>query len=238
MFKRAQCLQNIVEFIRQRAESKETTENNVISLPISSASDLQAEGALKLATILLQAAVNGIYDNNTTITPAGLEAKLGGGVGSNTVRHPGLKQRLEKKEGLFRMHMMGKRVNFACRSVISPDPNLSVTEVGVPLFFATRLTYPVPVTIFNLSYLRQLVKNGPNVYPGARSLQMPDGRLTILPKEDTPQARNRREMIARRLAPLSAGSNGIPTIVSYVYISIFIAYSLRLLCSTSSMWFI
>ncbi|KAL5110606.1 hypothetical protein TcWFU_007089 [Taenia crassiceps] len=45
-----------------------------------------------------------------------------------TVPLPGLKQRLEKKQGLFRMHMMGKRVNYACRSVISPDPNLRVFE--------------------------------------------------------------------------------------------------------------
>ena len=34
----------------------------------------------------------------------------------------GIRQQLEKKEGLFRKNMMGKRVNFACRSVISPDP--------------------------------------------------------------------------------------------------------------------
>ena len=36
----------------------------------------------------------------------------------------GVRQILEKKEGLFRMKMMGKRVNFAARSVISPDPSL------------------------------------------------------------------------------------------------------------------
>lgn len=41
-------------------------------------------------------------------------------------------QILEKKEGLFRKHMMGKRVDYACRSVISPDPYLSVDEIGIP----------------------------------------------------------------------------------------------------------
>jgi len=49
---------------------------------------------------------------------------------------------LEKKEGIFRQKMMGKRVNFACRSVISPDPYLSVNEIGIPPYFALRLTYP------------------------------------------------------------------------------------------------
>ena len=54
----------------------------------------------------------------------------------------GICQLLEKKEGMFRQKMMGKRVNFACRSVISPDPYLAVNEIGIPPYFALRLTYP------------------------------------------------------------------------------------------------
>lgn len=54
----------------------------------------------------------------------------------------GICQLLEKKEGIFRQKMMGKRVNYACRSVISPDPYLAVNEIGVPPYFALRLTYP------------------------------------------------------------------------------------------------
>ena len=61
----------------------------------------------------------------------------------------GIKQLLEKKEGLFRMKMMGKRVNYAARSVISPDPNLNTNEVGVPLFMAKKLTFPETVNDFN-----------------------------------------------------------------------------------------
>jgi len=55
---------------------------------------------------------------------------------------PGICQLLERKEGMFRQKMMGKRVNFACRSVISPDPYLAVNEIGIPPYFALRLTYP------------------------------------------------------------------------------------------------
>ena len=44
---------------------------------------------------------------------------------TNRDQPPGIKQLLEKKEGLFRKHMMGKRVDFCCRSVISPDPFLA-----------------------------------------------------------------------------------------------------------------
>ena len=70
----------------------------------------------------------------------------------------GIKQLLEKKEGLFRMKMMGKRVNYAARSVISPDPNLNTNEVGVPLFMAKKLNFPETVNEINHNYLKQLVK--------------------------------------------------------------------------------
>ena len=46
--------------------------------------------------------------------------------------------------------MMGKRVNFAARSVISPDPYLAAGEIGVPPYFATRLSYPERVTPWNV----------------------------------------------------------------------------------------
>lgn len=78
----------------------------------------------------------------------------------------GLKQILEKKEGLLRKHMMGKRVNYAARTVITPDPNINVEEVGIPDIFAKKLSYPVPVTPWNIATLRKMVKNGPNVHPG------------------------------------------------------------------------
>lgn len=75
-------------------------------------------------------------------------------------------QVLEKKEGLFRKHMMGKRVNYACRSVISPDPYLGTTEIGIPLRFAKELTYPQPVADWNVEAMRELVENGADIYPG------------------------------------------------------------------------
>lgn len=93
---------------------------------------------------------------------------------------PGIKQALEKKEGLFRKHMMGKRVNYAARSVISPDPNIETNEIGVPPVFAKKLTYPEPVTSHNAAELRQAVINGPDKWPGAIQIQNEDGSLVSL----------------------------------------------------------
>ncbi|KAE8244306.1 hypothetical protein A4X13_0g6690 [Tilletia indica] len=93
---------------------------------------------------------------------------------------PGVKQALEKKEGLFRKHMMGKRVNYAARSVISPDVNIETNEIGVPPVFAQKLTYPEPVTQFNYNLMRDLVIAGPKKYPGAVAVRDEHGVETML----------------------------------------------------------
>lgn len=69
----------------------------------------------------------------------------------------GVRQLLERKEGLFRMKMMGKRVNHAARSVISPDPYLNTNQVGIPLILAKKLVFPEYVNEYNLEKLRELV---------------------------------------------------------------------------------
>jgi len=116
----------------------------------------------------------------------------------------GIRQLLEKKEGIFRKHMMGKRVNYACRSVISPDPYIGTNEIGLPLYFAKTLTYPTPVTALNVTEMRKLVIRGPNQYPGASWVEFANGRRVDLSKAQ----QTRREAIAARLL----SSNGIATV--------------------------
>ncbi len=78
-----------------------------------------------------------------------------------------LAQRLKGKEGRLRGNLSGKRVNFSARTVISPDPNLGINEVGVPVEVAMVLTYPVRVTPYNIEEARRYVLNGPYKWPGA-----------------------------------------------------------------------
>jgi len=119
----------------------------------------------------------------------------------SSVKFPGIRQILEKKEGLFRKHMMGKRVNYACRSVISPDPYMNVNEIGIPEVFALKLTYPQPVTHWNVKELRQAVINGPLQHPGATLVEQEDGKRTLLSMTNP----NQREAIAKRLLTPSTG---------------------------------
>ncbi|MEM4486519.1 MAG: DNA-directed RNA polymerase subunit A' [Zestosphaera sp.] len=87
-----------------------------------------------------------------------------------------LAQRLKGKEGRFRNNLSGKRVDFSARTVISPDPYLSINEVGVPVEVATNLTVPVRVTSWNIEDMRKYVLNGPFKYPGANYVIEPNGR--------------------------------------------------------------
>lgn len=115
---------------------------------------------------------------------------------------PGVRQLLEKKEGLFRKHMMGKRVNYACRSVISPDPYIDTDEIGIPLVFASKLTYVQPVTTWNLSQLKQMIINGPNKYPGAVMIEYEDGRKALLSDNE-----NDRQAVAKQLLSSSVATS-------------------------------
>ncbi|KAL5364699.1 hypothetical protein BJX96DRAFT_138163 [Aspergillus floccosus] len=122
------------------------------------------------AIVQLQDTVNGLIDRDRS----GLSGAAVAGAAN------GIKQILEKKEGLFRKNMMGKRVNFAARSVISPDPNIETNEIGVPLVFAKKLTYPEPVTNHNFWEMKQAVINGPDKYPGAAAIENELGQVTNL----------------------------------------------------------
>ncbi|CAF0829663.1 unnamed protein product [Brachionus calyciflorus] len=82
----------------------------------------------------------------------------------------GFCQRLKGKQGRFRGNLSGKRVDFSGRTVISPDPNLRIDQVAVPVHVAMILTYPERVNKSNIEFLRKLVMNGPDVHPGANFL--------------------------------------------------------------------
>ncbi|XVE59161.1 hypothetical protein DITRI_Ditri05aG0023300 [Diplodiscus trichospermus] len=92
----------------------------------------------------------------------------------------GFVQRIKGKQGRFRGNLSGKRVEYTGRTVISPDPNLKITEVAIPIHMARILTYPERVSNHNIEKLRQCVRNGPSKYPGARMVRYPDGSARLL----------------------------------------------------------
>ncbi|KAK1509405.1 RNA polymerase Rpb1 [Colletotrichum costaricense] len=82
----------------------------------------------------------------------------------------GFCQRLKGKQGRFRGNLSGKRVDFSGRTVISPDPNLGIDQVAVPQLVAKNLTYPERVSDYNIKKLKECVRNGPSIWPGAQQV--------------------------------------------------------------------
>ncbi len=146
----------LVDIIRINQRLKESIDAGAPTLIIQDLSDL------------LQYHVTTYFNNQTSGIPP---ARHRSGRVLRT-----LSQRLKGKEGRFRNNLSGKRVDFSARTVISPDINIDINDVGVPEEVAKRLTIPEMVTDWNVEELRELVRNGPNNYPGALYIVRPDGK--------------------------------------------------------------
>lgn len=116
----------------------------------------------------------------------------------------GVCQRLKAKEGRIRGNLMGKRVDFSGRTVITAEPNIDLNELGVPWKIATNLTYPEIVTSFNKHILQEYVNNGPNCKfgeIGAKFVFTKDGKQKDLRfcNKDTPVVLNIGDKVERHL---------------------------------------
>ena len=132
---------------RLRAQlDKETIENDI-------------QNYSNTAHALLQYQVATFFDNESISLPRS-EFKTGNPTKS-------ISDRIKGKAGRVRSNLMGKRVDFSGRSVITPDPYINIDQLGVPKKIAMELTIPEEVTPFNIKYLTGLVKNGRDIYPGA-----------------------------------------------------------------------
>lgn len=137
---------------------------------LDKAVDKASEEQIDMWTMLLQYEIATMIDNTHPSIPTA-QQKTGRPIRSLT-------ERLKSKEGRIRGNLMGKRVDFSARSVITPDPNLSIDELGVPLKIASNLTFPEIVNEFNIEEMYKLVRNGPDVYPGAKHLRKANTGVT------------------------------------------------------------
>ena len=120
--------------------------------------------------LLVQLQVAALFDNSLPGIPT---AKQRSGRPIKSIS-----ERLKGKEGRVRGNLMGKRVDFSARTVITGDPNLALDELGVPWGIATNLTFPERVTPHNMEKLQRLVDNGPHPPPGetgAKAIVRDDG---------------------------------------------------------------
>ena len=123
---------------------------------------------IELAEALLQYNVATFFNNKIPNQPQAVQRS---GKPLKTIS-----QRLIGKEGRVRGNLMGKRVDFSARTVITADPNLSIDEVGVPRKIAMNLTVPETVNEYNIGKMQQFVDNGPNTHPGAKYIIKDGGK--------------------------------------------------------------
>jgi DNA-directed RNA polymerase subunit A' len=119
---------------------------------------------------LLQYNVTAYFDNETSGLPS---AKHRSGRPLNT-----LAQRLKGKKGRLRYNLIGKRVNAAARSTITPSTDIKIDELGVPKQIADSLTIPEKVTYWNINKCKNYIKEGDVSYiitkTGRRKIVTPD----------------------------------------------------------------
>ena len=130
--------------------------SEIIKVNTSLKTSLESEAAdyvIKEYLNLLQFHVNTYFDNEI---PGQLQAVQRTG---RPVK--GICQRLKSKEGRVRNNLMGKRVDFSARTVITAEPNIYLDQLGVPHEIAKTLTFPETVTNFNVALLQEYVNNGP-----------------------------------------------------------------------------
>lgn len=124
---------------------------------------------------LLQYHVTTYFDNETANIPP---ARHRSGRALKT-----LAQRLKGKEGRFRYNLSGKRVNFSARTVVSPDPRISLNEVGVPYAIAEEMSVPVAVSEWNIERMKQYILA--DKYPKALYVIRSDGkRIKVVDSPD------------------------------------------------------
>ncbi len=116
---------------------------------------------------LLQFHVTTFFDNSVAKIPP---ARHRSGQPLKTIM-----ERIKGKEGRIRKNLAGKRVNYSGRTVISPDPYISINEVGIPYEIAKVVTVAESVTDLNIEKLKELIERGEE-YPGANYIIRPDGK--------------------------------------------------------------
>lgn len=115
---------------------------------------------------LLQYHITTFFDNSIAKIPP---ARHRSGQPLKTIN-----ERIKGKEGRIRKNLAGKRVNFSARTVVSPDPNLKMNEIGVPFEVAKIITVSERVTSFNIDRLKKVILA--DDYPKANYIVRPDGR--------------------------------------------------------------
>eukprot|EP00747_Dinoflagellata_sp_TGD_P161077 gnl/TRDRNA2_/TRDRNA2_178045_c0_seq8.p1 gnl/TRDRNA2_/TRDRNA2_178045_c0~~gnl/TRDRNA2_/TRDRNA2_178045_c0_seq8.p1 ORF type:complete len:1521 (-),score=-42.62 gnl/TRDRNA2_/TRDRNA2_178045_c0_seq8:230-4792(-) len=147
--------------VRPAAFSNETSRaeddlSTMLSDIISDNNDLRrltendtADHILQATISRIQTRVSSYFDNN--LSGHGKIQNRGKDIKS-------IQDRISGKYGRIRGNLMGKRVDFSARTVITGDANIALDELGIPTSISRNLTYPELVTSQNREKIIEIVK--------------------------------------------------------------------------------
>jgi len=130
-----------------------------------------SEETIRLITMVLQYHVFTLLDNQISGMAPSQQR--------NGRKLKSVSDRMKKKEGRIRGNLNGKRVDQSARTVITPDPYISIDELGVPIKIAINITFPEVVNEKNMEHIKTLIKNGPDTWPGAKYVKKLNDSVTI-----------------------------------------------------------
>ena len=143
------------------------TNNNIIDKINKGAT----EETIKLITMVLQYHIFTFIDNQIPgLAPSQQR---------NGRKLKSICDRMRKKDGRIRGNLNGKRVDQSARSVITPDPYISIDELGVPIRVALNITFQEVVNEYNIEEMKRLILNGPDKWPGAKYVKKANDMITI-----------------------------------------------------------
>jgi len=146
-----------------------------------------SEETIRIITLVLQYHIFTLLDNQISgLAPSQQR---------NGRKLKSVSDRMKKKEGRIRGNLNGKRVDQSARTVITPDPYISIDELGVPIKIAINITFPEVVNNANMEHIKTLIKNGPDTWPGAKYVKKSKDMITINLK----YAQNEIEKIIKEL---------------------------------------
>ena len=155
----------LCDIVKANATVKQILEKETASIPLLGLSLTAQQAVAELSFHVSSFMNNDIRGQRQSVQRSGLPSKS-------------ITSRLKGKEGRIRGSLMGKRTNFSARSVVSPDSQMDIDQVGVPFQVAMRLTIPEKVTDRNIDRLRQAIRSGPRQLGGAHSIIRDD--LSVL----------------------------------------------------------
>jgi len=130
-----------------------------------------SEETIRIITLVLQYHIFTLLDNQISgLAPSQQR---------NGRKLKSVSDRMKKKEGRIRGNLNGKRVDQSARTVITPDPYISIDELGVPIKIAMNITFPEVVNEKNMEHIKTLIKNGPDTWPGAKYVKKSKDMVTI-----------------------------------------------------------